>query len=217
VRRGLLATAPNQAIFICYTSAARDTARWANSGREETSELIAEKAAKDLRRGVCRRCTWLSTLACMSPTLSEEQYTSKLRLISAEIENAFIMFHTYEELNRLAHHDSSLLAVLNADALFWNTYRNNLVTNLFMTTSRLFDPVAAATTVQTVVTATLRNLRLFSKEALRIRKTGKGPVPRWLDEFMEKVWVPTEPWQLTCLSQFGGVQTGKPLRISAGS
>lgn len=133
--------------------------------------------------------------------LAESEYLEMLNLIDTEIENTFVIFHTYEELNRLALNDSAIFAVLNADALFWQAYRSTLLTSLFMTMSRLFDPVSQTITVQSVVTATLGNLQLFSDASLRARKTGTGSTPPWLDEYMKTAWIPTEASQLRHLQK----------------
>jgi hypothetical protein len=135
------------------------------------------------------------------PPITESEYVVLLNLLSTEIENAFIIFHTYEGLNHLAHNDSSVLTVLNADALFWNTYRNTLVSSIFMTASRIFDDATDAITMRTLLGITLGNLHLFSKNALRARKIGTGPEPEWLDGFMAQTWEPTEPSQLRHLQK----------------
>jgi AbiU2 len=44
-------------------------------------------------------------------------------------------------------------------------------------------------------------VQLFSKEALRSRKTSGGPEPAWLDDYMKDVWVPAESSQLRFLQK----------------
>jgi hypothetical protein len=135
------------------------------------------------------------------PPIGPSSYADHLKIVSAEIENAFILFYTYEELNRLESNDSAVLDVLNADALFWKTYRNATVSSLFMTMGRIFDVAADAITIKTLLQITLGNLQLFSKDALRARKIGKGPEPEWLDGFMAQAWVPTKPAELRHLQK----------------
>jgi len=122
--------------------------------------------------------------------MSQAEYFPFLELISNEIENAFIIFHTHEALNRLALDDADIFRVLNNDARFWLTYRSTLLTSLFMTMSRLFDPAPDAMTVQRFVGATIANPQLFSKEAHRRRKRAGGPEPPWLATYMTMVWEP---------------------------
>lgn len=136
----------------------------------------------------------------LSP-MSESEYVDLLNVVSTEIENAFIIYHTYEALNQLALHDAPIFAVLNEDALFWQTYRSTLLTSLFMTMSRIFDPTGGTITAQTVVAATIGNLHLFSKQALRTRRTKPGPKPDWFDEFIDSVWEPASPADLKHLKK----------------
>src|SRR5436305_7973751 len=117
--------------------------------------------------------------------MTEQEFIETLNLISNEVETAFIIFQSYEELNHLSLTDEGIFKVLNEDAMFWRGYRSTLLTALVVTTSRLFDPVSAAITVQTLVTAVLGNIHLFSKDALGTRKLGKGPTkPAWYDKYM---------------------------------
>jgi len=69
----------------------------------------------------------------MRPTLSDVEFWSLFRLISVEVENAFIAFHSFEELKRLAIRDAAILRVLQEDSLFWRVYRSALETTMFMT------------------------------------------------------------------------------------
>lgn len=110
---------------------------------------------------------------------TEEEFGQTLKVVSGEVEAGFIVFQSYEELNRLTLPDSDILAVVHADSMFWQVYRSTLLTTLFMTASRLFDPVSNAITIQTLVTAVLGNLNLFSFDALGRRKMGNGPKPDW--------------------------------------
>jgi HEPN superfamily AbiU2-like protein len=122
--------------------------------------------------------------------MSQADYFPLLELISTETENAFVIFHTYEALNRLALDGADIFRVLNNDALFWQTCRSTLLTSLFMTMSRLFDQATDAITVQRFVAATIANPQMFSKDALRARKVAVGPEPAWLGNYMSTVWEP---------------------------
>lgn len=51
--------------------------------------------------------------------LSDADYRQELTLLSTEIVNAEIIYHTHEELNRLALEDEATRDLLNVDALFW--------------------------------------------------------------------------------------------------
>lgn len=158
--------------------------RWDEKARFEDYVL----AARSVSLGA--PCATLSRIRSMQPKLTQLEFVTDLNLVSMEIENAAIVFHTYEELNRLALEDEAVRAALDSDALFWRAYKASLLSYLFMTMSRIFDPAKDAITIQKVVSATLGNLDLFSKQALGARKMGHGPKPWWFDDFMKKVWVP---------------------------
>jgi hypothetical protein len=82
----------------------------------------------------------------MTPT----EYWSELQLLSTEIEGAVIIFHTHDEINRLAIHSKEILQSLNKDALFWRTQMHCLQASLFLTLSRIFDSTAGAHTIHTL-------------------------------------------------------------------
>ena len=98
-------------------------------------------------------------------TLTPAKYWSEVELLSTEIEDAIIIHHTYEEINRLAVHDEAILKSLNKDPLFWQTQMHCLQTSLFLTLSRIFDNKANAHTIHKLINATLGNLQLFSAAA----------------------------------------------------
>jgi hypothetical protein len=123
-------------------------------------------------------------------TLTAAGYWSEAQLVSSEIESAIIIFHTYEEINRLALEDSAILAALNNSALFWQTQMHCLQASLFLTLNRIFETDAEAHTIYTLLNATLGNVPLFSAAALATRKTGGGPKPEWLDNYMAQAWTP---------------------------
>src|SRR5262249_450739 len=69
--------------------------------------------------------------------MTDSTFWNDVEQVSAEIENACTIFHTWEELNRLALEDTAVLATLNENALFWLTQRHCLQSSLFMTLSRI--------------------------------------------------------------------------------
>ena len=135
------------------------------------------------------------------PNLSAPEYASLLTLVSNEVETAYIIYHTYEELNRLALKDEAIFKALNDDADFWQPYRGVLLQSLFITMSRIFDPAKDAITIQKLVTATLANRQLFSRDALKARKVENGSEPWWLKDFLAAAWVPAEPSDLRHLQK----------------
>lgn len=133
-----------------------------------------------------------------APALTADQFWNELRLVSTEIEDSVVLFHTYEELNRLALSDENILMALNRDALFWNTYRHSLLTSLFITLGRIFDKDSDAHSIHRLLAAVTRNRHLFSAQSLRERRIEQngGQKPDWLDEFMTGTWEPKEAGHL---------------------
>ena len=121
----------------------------------------------------------------MSKTVTEADYAARLKLLEFEVTCAFEIFHIHQEIDRLAREDASVLMALHGT--FWTTIHSALQTDLFMRMSRVFETKYDAS-VGAVVDQTIKNFEFFSQAGLRARKTGKGPEPEWLEDFMEKAW-----------------------------
>lgn len=133
--------------------------------------------------------------------MSESEFVRLRDLIYTEVENAFIIFHSYEELNRLSLSDPDVFKVLNQDALFWNGYRYALQTNMFMTLSRLFDTTSGVQNLRTLLTATIGNPQLFNYASLGSRKQINGQKPDRWDDYMTNAWFPQESSDLRFLQK----------------
>jgi hypothetical protein len=124
--------------------------------------------------------------------LTEPEYWNEIQLVSTEIEDAIAIFHTYEEINRLALSDTEVLRVLDQDALFWKVKMYALETSLFIILGRIFDADPDVHSIHKVLAAALRHVQFFSKEALAARKMGAGTKPDWLDGYMATAWAPAD-------------------------
>jgi hypothetical protein len=122
--------------------------------------------------------------------MTESEYWKEVQLFSVEVEDAVVIYHTYEEINRLAIESEEIRLALNRDALFWNVQVYSLQTCLFIILGRIFDTGADVRSVHRIVTATLRHLEFFSKHALTQRKAALGLSPRDLADFMSSAWAP---------------------------
>jgi hypothetical protein len=120
--------------------------------------------------------------------MTETEYWSECNLLLTEIDDATAIFHTYEEVNRLALEDEHVLLALNADALFWKIQVYSLQTALFIVLGRIFDINPDAHSIHRVVRATQEHSEFFSKEAIAARKCASGIKPDWLDAFLAGVW-----------------------------
>jgi hypothetical protein len=125
------------------------------------------------------------------PPVTEEEYWDLVQLLTIEIEDAIVIHHTAEAINRLALDDTAVLEVLNQDPLFWQTYVHCLQTSLFLTLSRIFDVETEAHSIHSLLNATLANIQLFSESALRARKTKGGIKAEWLETLIGRAWFPS--------------------------
>jgi hypothetical protein len=123
---------------------------------------------------------------------TEAQYWIDLQLLSTEIEDAVTIFHTAEEMNRLALTDAAILRALNREPLFWQGYRSTCQTALFMTMGRIFDRGSDTHSIHKIIDAALNHWRFFSRQSLRNRRTlGGGEEPQWLNDFIAAAWEPS--------------------------
>jgi AbiU2 len=136
-----------------------------------------------------------------SRALSEAEYWNQIQLLSIEIEDAVTIFHTYEEMNRLASEDRKILDLLNEDALFWKVQAYSLQTSLFIILGRIFDTSSGALSIHKVVNATICHPEFFSRESLARRKSTSGPPPNWLRTYLASVWVPQDSGALRFLKK----------------
>lgn len=123
---------------------------------------------------------------------TEVQYWSDLQLLSTEIEDAVTIFHTAEEMNRLALTDDAILRALNREPLFWKGYRSTCQTALFVTMGRIFDRGPDTHSIHKIIDATVDHWRFFSRESLRNRRIqGAREEPEWLNDFIAAAWEPS--------------------------
>lgn len=132
---------------------------------------------------------------------TEVDLWQELQLLSTEIEDAVTIFHTYEELNRLAVQDSELLQRFNEDALFWNTHRYALQASLFMIMGRIFDPGAHTRSLRRLVDTVIAHPEFFGPEALARRKAlHRAITPEMIQTLLKCAWIPRRSTDLEFLS-----------------
>jgi|SRR5665213_2149291 len=126
----------------------------------------------------------------------ESHYRRDLGLVENDIANGIEAVYVERTINKLALEDPKAFAILNANALFWTVQIRCLYTTIFMTLGRIFDHQAHS--IQKVLTATVENPQIFSKEAIGLRKLVGGRRPEWLDMYLKDLWVhnPDDPQPL---------------------
>jgi hypothetical protein len=135
------------------------------------------------------------------PAITESTYWSNVQLLASEIEEAIVIFHTAEEINRLALRDSTIYRVLNEEPLFWQAYRSTSQTALFMALGRIFDSAPESHSIHKVVSTTMDNIQFFSRPALKARRTIAGQEPDWLGTFVAAAWEPVSAADLRFLKR----------------
>ena len=138
----------------------------------------------------------------LRPQLTDDEYWEECQNLSVEVEDAISIFHTHEEINRLALENPAVLKAINADALFWNVTSSSLQTALFIILARIFDTSPGAKSIHKLLNATLAQPELFSRDSLRRRRMkGITEEPKWLREFREGIWTPNGPSDLRYLKK----------------
>jgi hypothetical protein len=99
--------------------------------------------------------------------LSDAEYLKEINLLSTEIDNVGIVYHMYEELNRLTLEDEDARDTINMDALFWLAHRHSLQATLFITLGRIFDSNQENYSIRRLLTATLGNMHIFASLGTR--------------------------------------------------
>lgn len=133
--------------------------------------------------------------------LTEAEYRGDVELLHAEIDHAIAIFHTREEINRLAAEDQGIRRILDADADFWNVQAHSLQESLFIRLGRILDTDPDAHSIHRIVRTTLGHPEFFSTNALAARKMAGGPKPAWLDGYIAKAWPPSNANELRPLKQ----------------
>lgn len=130
--------------------------------------------------------------------MTEEEYSNELQSVSTEIDHAFESHHVFEEINRLGKDDRRIYAILNRNALFWNTQVICLQTSLFIGMARIFDSTSDAHSIHRLVNLTLAHPEFFSKDSLYSRRlrAANDVKPDWLDDLVQGAWIPQNSSEL---------------------
>jgi len=123
----------------------------------------------------------------MSATVDFEK---ELEIFRTESESAAQYLYAYLSIHETAARRRSVHALLNTAPLFWNTALSALQAGTFIVLGRIFDQ-GSAHNVDRLLGMAQRNLALFSKNALGVRKQGPSDTrPAWLDEYLASSYVP---------------------------
>lgn len=123
--------------------------------------------------------------------MTESEYWHQLDLFATEVDNANVIYHTYEEINCVSLTDQDVHTALDKHALFWNVQVYSLQTSLMMVLGRIFDMDGDTHSVHKVINATICSLSIFSKDSLEKRKITHGVTGKDLENFMVGTWAPS--------------------------
>jgi len=135
--------------------------------------------------------------------MTESEYWHELDVLDADIDHVFETFHVLEGINQLSKDNEAVFAILNKNALFWNTQARSLQTALFIGLARIFDSDPNAHSIHRAVSLTLAHPEFFSKDSLYKRRMqlANNVKPEWLDGFVQQTWSPKDASELRYLKK----------------
>jgi hypothetical protein len=137
----------------------------------------------------------------MKSAITEQEFWEHLQSISAEVDDALAVFHTYEEILRRGSEEDAVFRAFNANAMFWNVQKLSLQTTIFVALNRLFEVDANALSIHRLLNETLAHPEFFSKDALRRRKIELKIEPEYLDPLIDDAWAPADASELRYLEK----------------
>jgi AbiU2 len=106
----------------------------------------------------------------MNSAITEQEFWEHVQSVSAEVDDALAVFHTYEEILRLGSEEEAVFRAFSANAMFWNVQKVSLQTTIFVGLNRLFETDANALSIHRLLNEALAHPEFFSTDALRKRK-----------------------------------------------
>jgi len=135
----------------------------------------------------------------MNSAITEQEFWEHVQSVSAEVDDALAVFHTYEEILRLGSEEDAVFRAFNANAMFWNVEKVSLQTTIFVALNRLFETDPNALSIHRLLNETLAHPKFFSRDALRKRKCDLKIGPEYLDAMIDSAWAPADASELRYL------------------
>jgi hypothetical protein len=124
-------------------------------------------------------------------TSPEQQFERELEIFHNEAEAASQFLFGYLAVHSVAFDRREVHRLLNTAALFWNTALHALQLSAHIALGRIFDQNSAHN-VDTILRLAQRNLEIFSKEALGLRKrAASSNASEWLEDYLKTAYEPT--------------------------
>jgi hypothetical protein len=124
-------------------------------------------------------------------TTAEQHFKRELEIFRTEAESASQFLFSYFAIRAVAFDRREVYRLLNTAALFWNTVLHALQLSAHIAIGRIFDQ-SSPHSVDTVLRLAQQNLKIFSKEALGLRKqAASSNASEWLEDYLKTAYEPT--------------------------
>ena len=120
-------------------------------------------------------------------------FEKRLRIYNDEVFSTTYSFFTYLYFNQVASTSNSYLIHLNKNPYFWKTVLHSLQLTFIISLGRIFDNAPNAYSVSNLINYCSLNIRIFSKQALRIRKRNGKKEPELLGNDLSNAYEPESP------------------------
>ena len=117
-------------------------------------------------------------------------FEEHLRIYNDEVFSTTHSFFTHLYFHQVASTSNSYLIHLNKNPYFWNTVLHSLQLTFIISLGRIFDNAPNAYSVSKLINYCSLNIRIFSKQELRIRKCGGKKEPKWLEGYLSNAYEP---------------------------
>jgi hypothetical protein len=126
-------------------------------------------------------------------TCHVRDFERELEVFRHEVEAATQLFYAYLAVHASMGAHKKVEDLLNEAPLFWKSCLYGLQASTFIVLARVFDQNQKSQhNLDRLIKIAQERLDIFSKGELGKRKQGNSPHrPEWLDEYLEKVYVPT--------------------------
>jgi hypothetical protein len=105
--------------------------------------------------------------------MTQTTFEHELEIFRTEEETAQQCFFCYLSIRDLAGRDADVIRIMNVTPLFWVTAHHTMLLATFVILGRIFDQKSQHN-IDTLISATSRNIEIFSMKALAARKEAAG-------------------------------------------
>lgn len=111
---------------------------------------------------------------------------------SNEVYQATACYVIWKNLQNQPVDDEELLNSLNDTPLCWIVFRHSVMQSLILALGRIFDTDGETISVDDLIKSCINEIDLFSKKSLRKRKQVSHNSHKWIDDYIDKAYEPSE-------------------------